>query len=65
MHYIIKYNRSIGTVVNVKEFMDWKKAFDQHLLDMSEETNPNISVSLVDAPSINELKKLYGAFFHK
>lgn len=64
MHYVIKYNRKTGIVKELKEFSDWIEAFKVHQTTIDNEANPDISVSLVDAPNKDYLMKHYGAFFH-
>jgi hypothetical protein len=64
MYFIIKYDRKNGKVKDVKEYVDWDVAFKIHMDTITNETNPDISVSLIDAPDRKELERLYGAFFH-
>ena len=67
MHYIIEYNRAKGTVISLKEHSDneWSTAFKDHQKKIADNTNDDISISLVDAKNLADLKKHYGAFFHK
>lgn len=64
MHFIVKYNRKDGKVIDVIGFLDWDLAFQAHQKILMDEEDPNVAVSLIDAPNRIALRSMFGAFFH-
>lgn len=64
MHFIVKYDRKNGKVVDVIGFKEWEVSFREYQQMLLDESNPDVSVSLIDAPNRISLQKMFGAFFH-